>query len=442
MQMNKLMKKTALRLSVYTGLTLSLGMTMAAQAQTLDEALRSAQAYVPALASQQSLVDAAEARIRVAKSARLPQVSLTANFTAAEYDNNATRARGASSFERVDSDRVDLVVTQRLLDFDRTTSQVKEAKYVSESERSALDLVHENLTIQVVAAYLDVLRYQELDRVAEQNVRNGKDLASIVDKQVQQGRSADVEKNLAQSQLAVTQAQRHRQAGLLAESRAQFYELTGLMPTNLEALPKLNGVDVLYSERDPNRINASLADSPRIQVANNELLAAKSGRKAESASRYPTLDLEFFAGQGNDENAVLGENDGYGASLNLNWDLYAGGGNNARVRAASAEYASAESNLLEEYRLARQQILIAVESLSATEAELEYLRIEEEANKNVFTTYQQQLTSGRRSPIDVFVVLNNYNQSRLQLTDALYRKQLEEYTILSIYGSLSGLLGL
>jgi len=95
----------------------------------------------------------------------------------------------------------------------------------------------------------------------------------------------------------------------------------------------------------------------------------------------------------------------------------------------------------EEYRLARQQVLTAVEALHATEAELEYLAIEEQANKNVFNTYQKQLTAGRRSPIDVFVVLNNYNQSRLQLIDTLYRQKLEQFSVVSAYGQLNNKLG-
>ena len=441
MQSNKMIKKAALTVAVSTGLILTI-LNTPVQAQSLEDAVRAAQNYVPALTSQQHAVAAADARVGVAKSALRPQVRFTANTTVGEFSNNATRVGGITGSESNTSERADLVVTQRLFDFNQSGSQIANAKHLSKAERSSLELVQQNLTLQVVSAYIDVLRFQELDQIATQNVQAGNDIASIIDKQVTLGRSADVEKNLAQSQLAVTKSQSRRQAGLLAQARVQFYQLTGLQANNLVDLPLLKSVNELYTQRNPERINQLLEELPSIKTANSQLAAANSQRKSASASRYPTLDLELFAGQGSDENAVLGENDSYGASLNLRWDLYAGGGNKARLRAASSEQAAAQSNVDEEYRLARQQVLTAVEALHATEAELEYLAIEEQANKNVFNTYQQQLTAGRRSPIDVFVVLNNYNQSRLQLTDALYRQKLEQYSVVSAYGKLTKQLGL
>ena len=422
--------------------TAVLASATALNAQTLQQAITAAQNHVPALAAQQATAKAAAEQVGVAKSSRKPQVRFTANGTFAEYDNNSTRVNGGDGYDSNSSQRFDIVATQRLFDFGDTSSQVSAAKHLYTASEHEVNAVREDVVLSVVNAYVNVLRFSKLDDIAAQNVRTGQDLAGIIDKQVEKGRSADVEQSLAQSQLAVTQAQHRRQGGLLAEAKTQFTQLTGLQPDNLSELPALQGAESFMTDRSIENINANLGTAPSVQIANSEREAATEFRDASKAKNLPTVDLELFAGQGEDEDAVLGKNDSYGARVNLNWDLYAGGGNRAQQRAAAAEEVAAQNNVYEQYRQARQNVLTAVDKLTATKLELIYLDAEASANVNVYKAYQQQLMSGRRSPLDVFVVLNNYNQSRLKLVDTQYRKRFEEYSVLAAYGKLAEQFGL
>lgn len=93
-------------------------------------------------------------------------------------------------------------------------------------------------------------------------------------------------------------------------------------------------------------------------------------------------------------------------------------------------------------RIARRDIQSALVGLSTTEKQLNFIKLEEVANKAVYEAYQQQLITGRRSPLDVFVVLNNYNQSKLKAIDTEYKMISEQYEVVASFGKLNELLGL
>ena len=409
-------------------------------ALSLEEAFQAAQNYVPALNAQRNQILAAQAQERIASSGLNPQVSLQASHTLGRYDNRTTRLAGETDYYDNESYRADLVVRQRIFDFNATRHLVAEAGFESAVQEYELQLLRDSVAINVVSAYIDVLRFQELSQVAEESVERGTELAYVIGEQVDSGRNALVERHLADSQMAFIQAQREFYQGLKEQAEASFFELTGLYPRDLEMIPHPAGSDSIrgFSDADLNQI---LLGSAAVAKAESELAAANASYSSANKANLPRLDLEFFAGTGKNEEASVGLDDSYGMNFILEWDLYSGGGIRANKQQNVALMESARENVAETYRIARAAVKGSLARIDTTMAREEFALAEEVANLLVYQTYQTQLVAGRRAPLDVFVVLNNYHQSTYELIDLKYQKILEEYQLLFDLGDLNNFLG-
>jgi adhesin transport system outer membrane protein len=408
----------------------------------LNDAVKAAYQYVPLVRVQQSRIDAAFHEVGIAQSVLRPQVGIDAVSTYGEYDNLATRGQGFEDFTNSDSYRVDLSVRQRLFDYQASTGEIRAAKYLADAEQGDLDQLKEVIAGDVIDAYIDVLRFTELLVIAGENLEMGESLSKLINKQVEKGRSAEVEQHLADSQVASAASQHQLQRELLEQAKVRFYELTGLSSNGLEPINSVTGFAGMSTESDIAAISYLLADRPDVKAAQSQVEAANAVRESRGSAWVPKIDLEGFVGSGKNENAVLGRDDSYGVNLTIRWDLYQGGRNISRERQSLAQLAGARQELAERYRVGRQDVQLAFTGLNGVNSRLTYLTREVEANENVYYAYRQQLVNNRRSPIDVFVVLNSFNQSRIAVVDLQYQRLARQYEIVTAFGQLNNYLGL
>ncbi len=436
-QRNNLNKQGLMHVCVAMVISLS---SATASATDLKAAIQSAYQYVPALRAEQSVVLATEQDIAIAQSAFRPQLSLAANLTEARYANSATRGREKSGYQGHLSRATELKLSQRLFDYQLTSGQVEAANYRLQGANSDLDGLRESVTQNVVTTYIDVIRFRHLVELAKQNVADSESLMELVQKQVDKGRVAKVDAYLATSQLATVHAQLESQNGLLDEAEIRYLELMGTMPEELQAVPAIHDYPGLQLAAGSNEMDELIGQNPDVVSAQKEISASSSLIKSRKSAWIPRVDAELFVRDSEDEDAVLGRDDNYGGRLNFQWDIFSGGRNIAEYKKSKVVLDAATESYAETVRVTREAVKVSLSNLASGRARLEFLQIQLDANEKVHEAYQSQLKFGRRTPLDVFIVLNQLNQSRLSAYDAQYLVLAQEYDVVSAYGQLGSYL--
>ena len=405
--------------------------SQASSATTLREAIEQAYQHVPGLKAQQSSVRAAEHGVRVERSTWWPQLSLSATGTNGRYDNTASRGRGVDGFDHNTSHNVQFLASQRLFDYKLTRGLVSAAEFGYKQEQATLHGVKENIAKKVTSAYIDVLRFQELAQIAQKNVAESDKLFAIIQKQVRNGRTAKVDVYLAQTQVSATNAQLVSQQGSLRDAEIRYAELTGQAPQDLamvSAPPSLASLEEAMLQ--------AMQNHPNIKSAQTQAEAARATNESRRSAWWPRVDLELFSRHSENESAVKGTDNNRGVNLVMQWDFYDGGRSLAESKRTQTELTSSLHNIDEARREITQDIRLSWSDLETTQSRLKHAQTQASADEKVYKAYQSQLMAGRRSPLDVFVVLRGRHQSRLQAKGVSWEVLKKQYQVLAAMGQL------
>jgi adhesin transport system outer membrane protein len=234
-----------------------------------------------------------------------------------------------------------------VFDFGRRKNQVSSAALSAEAAESAYQGEVEMLAYSTSRAYLDVVRYQHLKKIAEDYVAQVQRLNSVIEERVAGGLAP--QSDAIRGQLALTSAQaRGKQINLqLTKAKQQFKSITGLdaVPQQRERvkeLPPVNLQPLIESAADANLA----VKARRANVESNIALV-----NVERASRYPRVDIvatvrKPFQNVPSPGSSVM---------LQVTFDLFDGGLQKSRVNeAVSAKYV-AQQQLEQELRNVNDQ---------------------------------------------------------------------------------------
>jgi adhesin transport system outer membrane protein len=314
--------------------------------------------------------------------------------------------------------------TDNLVERQKARQKAAAGRVVERSEFVALD---------VVQAYLDVLRQTELVRLSRDNVTAHQNSLNDILSRVRAGRSSSADQSQSENRLTVSQADYVDAQRRLDDARTTYLRLVRAEPTEL-ARPTVPAAVVPTSEEEA--VRRALATNPSVGVAELDRQAAVSDSLAAEAPFYPRLDLEVVGSRGKNIGGISGPNDDFTVMLVARWNIYSGGADTARLGAARARVQEAQER---ENRLQ----LVAVEE--ARKSWTAMIRQREQAQKlaervraseGVFGAYRQQFDIGRRDLLDVLDAQNDLYAARTAALTADYSAQFAAYRTLAVSGQL------
>ena len=164
----------------------------------------------------QARKDAAQAALGRACGEWLPHVDAAANLG----QENIQFPNDRSTSETKDSQRI--TARQLLFDFDRSTSGIRRAQVGLERAEAELSAVRQEIMLQGISAYLDVLRHTDRLRLARESEERIVTLTGIEETLVTKGAGLASDVLQAKSQLAGSRALRVRVEGQLAIAKNRF----------------------------------------------------------------------------------------------------------------------------------------------------------------------------------------------------------------------------
>jgi len=333
-----------------------------------------------------------------------------------------------------DSTRLELSLTQNLFNGYDTTYQIDQTEAQLKAALYDVYDTADNIGLRAIQAYLEVIKQRRLYQLSIENVAAHEEiLAQIRDRNLYGvGRLSQLQQT--EGRLARAQASQIAQQNNLEDAATRLHQILGryvdpfeLSEPDLPATPR-EELDLL--------IDQALADHPAIQVAKSNIEAAQSDYRRSLKTRYPNLDLRLATETGEDLEGIDGNNDETSIVLNLSYNLYRGGRNDAeQQKKISAVYEQKEFAA----RVRRQVINTLRLSWTADDLlvrQLRFLNAHVVKAGQTVESYKEEFFIGQRDLIDLLDAENELNTAKNQYTEARYDSMEARYRIYEGIGSL------
>ncbi len=431
-----IMKKLAMLCAV-SALSLMLAASAAQAAGedgdlTLQDAVAKGIETNPQYGLIQSDRDATKEELSQAKALYLPSIDLLG-----ESGWERTNRPGIDK-ENLWRNRASLTLTQMLFDGFSTQSEIARQKHRVESTVNRTSEIAEFLGLDIVEAYLEVLRQRDLLAISRANVD---DHVRLLDT-IQTGASAgtvtegDVQQAIARTAAARSIVSSTEQD--LREAEALFIQKAGEMPSDM-AFPDIPRANLPASVDEAVRI--AITNSPTLNVFESDILVAQEEYNASGATLYPSVDLVANASAGNDLDGIEGHEDTQSVLAVLNWNLYRGGADNARQREFMYRHAVAKERRADASRQVEKDMRDTWAGMQAAAQRAQQFLEQAGANERVVGVYLDQFNLDRRTLLDVLDSQNELFVSRASHVNALYTEMFAVFRVLALQGKLLNTLG-
>ncbi len=388
-----------------------------AAAQTLEEALVAAYNNNPTLLAQRAQLRATDEGVPQALAGWRPTVTFSSEFGKSRQDfdpNSASRPD-----ETLTPFANTLSVNQPLYRGGRTEASVQSAEALVRAGRAQLDATEQTVFLQVITAYLDVLRDQRVVELNQNNVQRLERQLEATQDRFRVGEITRTDVAQAEARLERAKSDRTTAEGTLAASRATFQRVVGepprslVLPASPAGLPpSLDRAQAIAADENPDLVAAlHREDSSRydIRAASGALLPSISLNGALSRNEETTVgDLTTSVAR---------------VTAQVTVPLYEAGSVYSQVRQRRQTNNQRRIQIDETRRLVGQNVTQAWEALVTARANIVSRQAQVEANSVALDGVTQEAQVGARTTLDVL----DAQQELLDAEVALVRARRDEH---------------
>ncbi|MDR1662113.1 MAG: TolC family outer membrane protein [Azoarcus sp.] len=382
--------------------------TAAAQASSplsaLKEAIQAAVLKNPEVQARWHAFNEAKEEIGVARGGFFPKIDLSAGTGRIETEQKRIGIDG--SYHGNESS---ITLRQMLFDGFATSREVKrlgKAKLVRYFE---LLNASEDVALEAARAYLDVIRYREQVKLAEDNYVQHYAAHEQLKRRAASGVGKQVDVDQAASRLALADVNVTTAYANLHDVTARYIRIVGINP------PKEMGKPERVAQSFPKDENAALVialqQNPALRASVENIEAAQYDLDVRRSAFWPRLD--FVARRDHYSNYEdNGSRDESRVELRLNYNLFNGGSDAARDRQYRERKNLALDLREKACRDMRQTLAIAFNDTLRLSDQLSYLATQVELVARTRTAYRDQFNIGQRTLLDLLNTQNEYFDAR------------------------------
>ncbi|MFC0535856.1 TolC family protein [Pelagicoccus mobilis] len=399
-------------------------LAVSAHSQSLSESLASALDNYPKIRVLESRVQIEQGKLDTERSNLRPQLSLSMRGGEESFgDSKGVQIYGETG-------NASLQGRQLLFDGGNTKHRITEAQANLRTSEESLRRVREEIALELVTTYVNVIKYTRLVNLAQQSVYLHEDALDKIEEKFEAGAGPKADVILVKARLAMAEATLESRRRQLNTASNSFLKLTGEYPQQLIepefpiwALPE--SIDEVTFESNPN-----------IRAAHSELQATYSRRKVAESQFRPQLNfvLEGDAAQSDRYEHV--QEDAM-ALITLSYSIFDGGRRRSEVRRANSQIDEADWQLKNTLIETETSFANAWEDLSSTEERIHLLRTHRDAMEAVVEAYNEQFELGKRPLINLLDVENELSSARASVEEERLNRLQAAYRLLSAMGTLT-----
>jgi len=404
------------------------------KAETLHDVVDYTVNNNPQIRTQAEKRNSAEHVIDQAKSGYYPTLDVNGGF-GYEYSNNPS-TRGGRNRDPKDMSREELGFQFRQMLFDGflTRNEVTRTTEATNAEAYGVYGEAELIALDAVRAFLDLLRQQELNGLAVENLEIHRTTNDQVKLRSERGvgKKADEEQSI--SRLARAESNERAARGNLLDANTSFLKVVGRLAGDLDqpespqtAMPA--DIDV--------SVEQAVANNPVLKAAEHDVKEAEAQKESAESPFFPTLHFEVSGRNDDDLDGVEGQDDEVQAMLRLRYNLFRGGKDDARRKETAALLSQAQQIRDNTYREVVESMRLAWASYETVSSQLEFFTQHRDAAIKTHESYQQQFNIGQRTLLDLLDSANEMYTAKSDFTNASYDQRVAMYRILAAMGKLN-----
>lgn len=372
----------------------------------------------------------------IASSGWRPSVDVTA--TAGRYEGDSPVLNG--QVNDFSSERAEISLTQNLFTGFDTTNRIKEAEARASSALFELYDSADNVALEAVQAYLDVLRNARLLELARINVESHEETLEKISRRSRSGAGRRSQLEQTEGRTARARASYIAQQNNFQDALTQAHQVLGRY-LDLSSLiePEL---PVLPGQQLDDLIDFALENHPALKVATLNIQAASANYKQAKSRRLPKLDVRLAQEYGNDLNGIPGRTDQASVTLNLNYNLYNGGADRAERRKRISFVGEQQQFAARVRRQVINTLRLAWMADQSLVEQLKYLQRYVEQAEKTSESYQEEFFIGQRDLIDLLDAKSELNSAKNSFAEAHYDALAARFRILEGTGQIFNAIGL
>lgn len=349
----------------------------------------------PEVTARLNALRAANNEVDVARGGFYPTLDLSADV-GRDKDKISTRNPDSLSFTR---SGVALTANQVLWDGRLTAKEVERLGHARTVRYFEFLAATEDTALEAARAYLDVLRFRKLVQLAEDNYTQHKYVFDQLQSKFKAGVGRGVDSEQANARLALAESNLTTEIANLHDVSARFLRLVGDAPA--AKLPAAPNLETSLKADNAELIAQALAKNASISAAIENLRAVQADASTKDSPFQPRVEARLRTGAGKNFDGLLDRKSATSAEILLNWNLYKGGSDTARVKQYADLINQAADQRDKACRDVRQTAAIAQNDINRAKQQLSALDRNVLAIEKARDAYRQQFDIGQRSLLDL-----------------------------------------
>lgn len=409
-------------------------LAVAAQAETMQDAVTQAIDTHPSVTAARAAYDASSQTVREQRSSYYPELSVSTQ-AGRIYGDNAT-SRGLSVTRGAGYSWLwegNAALTQKIYDWGETGNKVDAAL----ARESAADLTIANqrdaIAMRAAQAFITLLRATDLKIQAADNLLSIKGYQEKIAVQVEEGGADEAELNRANDFLLLAQNAATEFEGQYQQGLAEYIEAVGKAPEMGLKRPMLPAT---FPANLDAAIDKAFADHPQVAVAKQSVIATDHDMRAETTSYLPKVSGQLSYLKRDQDDIIGGEATDARAVVKADWNYSTGGAQHARVSRAEFLREQAKAQLDEVYRRVEKDIRVAWAMLDTTRQQQATQANRRDTTASVVDTYKTQYEGGSRTLLELMQAESQAFDAAVAYANADYGVLAATYTLMAATGQL------
>ena len=391
----------------------------------------------PTLNSQRAAARAFDENVPQALSGYRPTVAGTAD---ASFDSTTVKTKGmpgvpSSSITSNTFPRgVGVQFSQNLFNGFQTANSVRSAESGVLATREGLRNVEQNILLDAVTAYMNVLRDSAVLNLAQNNVEVLQEQLKQTQDRFDVGEVTRTDVEQAKASLAGSQSEMLGAQAQLKSSTAIYRQVIGSQP---KRLGPGRSIEKLIPRQLPTAVSQGLKVHPSITSALHAVDTAALQVKVSEGSLYPSLNATGSVSKRWDPGGGSLESMNFTVGAFLSVPIYEGGVDYSEIRQAKETLGQRRIEADVTREQVRAAIVSAWGSLEASIAQITAQQAQVAAAEVALSGVREEAKVGQRTTLDVLNQQQSLLNARVALVTAQRDRVVAAYSLLSAIGKLN-----
>ncbi|MBV0933165.1 TolC family outer membrane protein [Marinobacterium weihaiense] len=336
--------------------------------------------------------------------------------------------------QELDRREARLNLNQMIFDGFATRSEVERQQARAASRASNYKDTAQRYVLTAARAYLEVQRREQLLQLAKESLYNHVTLYDQIRRRSESGMGTLASLQQAEGRLALAEVNMLAAENNLRDAQASYRRVVGQpAPDTLEPF---DSSTLMLPETLAAAVEKGLANQPIAGLAQADVEAAVAQRDAAKSRMAPRLDFEVERRWDHNIDGIEGDDEDLTAMLRLRYNLYNGGGDQARIRQTEHQIGEAQAIQRDAQRQIRESVELSWNAHEILQRQLEHLERHVRSSEDTRNSYKKQFDIGQRSLLDLLDTENEVFSAKNQLAEARVDSEIAKLRILTGTGEL------